>query len=111
MKSSYIIFLCLLTAVFYMFSLIISISSSSSSLSLIPERRPMRKLGMLVPHDKHKCHKMKVDEEKKGSTVQEGSKALTRTSSGENLDHELVYHTDYHGVTTHPTPTPRHPKP
>lgn len=54
---------------------------------------------------------LQVDEEKKGSTVQEGSKALTRTSSGENLDHELVYHTDYHGVTTHPTPTPKHPKP
>lgn len=23
--------------------------------------------------------------------------------------HDLVYHTDYHGVTTHPTP--KHPKP
>ncbi|KAL9224290.1 hypothetical protein vseg_000342 [Gypsophila vaccaria] len=22
---------------------------------------------------------------------------------------ELVYHTDYHGVTTHPAPTPKHP--
>lgn len=22
---------------------------------------------------------------------------------------ELVYHTDYHGVTTHPNPTPKHP--
>ena len=22
---------------------------------------------------------------------------------------ELVYHIDYHGVTTHPNPTPKHP--
>jgi hypothetical protein len=54
---------------------------------------------------------MQNDEEMKGSTVQEGSMALKRTSShGYNSD-ELVYHVDYHGVTTHPTPTPRHPKP
>jgi hypothetical protein len=56
-------------------------------------------------------YKMQVDEKMKGSTVQEGSMALTRTSSREKLDHELVYHIDYHGVTTHPTPTPKHPKP
>ncbi|GMI83026.1 hypothetical protein HRI_001971900 [Hibiscus trionum] len=30
----------------------------------------------------------------------------------ESDDDEIVnYHTDYHGVTTHPTPTPKHPKP
>lgn len=49
-------------------------------------------------------------EEMKGSTIQEGSMAKESPSSGYNLD-ELVYHVDYHGVTTHPTPTPRHPKP
>lgn len=26
-------------------------------------------------------------------------------------EQELVYHVDYHGVTTHPNPTPKHPKP
>lgn len=49
-------------------------------------------------------------EEMKGSTIQEGSMAKDSPSSGYNLD-ELVYQVDYHGVTTHPTPTPRHPKP
>ena len=53
---------------------------------------------------------MQNGEEMKGSTIQEGSMAKKSTSSGYNLD-ELVYQVDYHGVTTHPTPTPRHPKP
>lgn len=29
----------------------------------------------------------------------------------EGLEEELVYHIDYHGVMTHPTPTPKHPTP
>ncbi|GMY35127.1 Solute carrier family 13 member 3 [Fagus crenata] len=98
----------------------VTISTSSSTI-LLQGMRPMRKLmSMAVPNDKHKYHQIKAsnlkvplnnDEEMKGSTIQEGSMALKRTSShGYNSD-ELVYHVDYHGVTTHPTPTPRHPKP
>ncbi|KAK4564615.1 hypothetical protein RGQ29_006638 [Quercus rubra] len=106
-SSSYIIFLCVLTTILYLFPLTISTSSSTI---LLQERQPMRKLSMFMTHDKHKYHKIKNVEEMKGSTIQEGSMAKKSTSSGYNLD-ELVYQVDYHGVTTHPIPTPRHPKP
>ena len=35
---------------------------------------------------------------------------LLQNESASN-EEELVYHTDYHGVTTHPNPNPKHPKP
>lgn len=53
---------------------------------------------------------MQDGEEMKESTVEEGSVAFKRTTSGGNSD-EIVYHIDYRGVTTHPTPTPKQPKP
>lgn len=53
---------------------------------------------------------MQVAEEMKGSNVQDGLMAVKGRRREDNLD-ELVYHIDYHGVTTHPTPTPKHPKP
>ena len=51
-----------------------------------------------------------VDDEMKPSTMQEDSIAVEHRSSSKNLE-EIVYHIDYHGVMTHPTPTPKHPKP
>lgn len=44
-----------------------------------------------------------IDAKTKQSTVK-------YAASTDDFD-EIVYHIDYHGVTTHPTPTPRHPKP
>ena len=51
-----------------------------------------------------------IDGESETSTVQESPVSNTYASSNSNID-ELVYQIDYHGVTTHPTPTPRHSKP
>lgn len=45
-------------------------------------------------------------------TNQESEAYSTETQNSNNLDAEdIVYHIDYHGATTHPTPTPKHPKP
>lgn len=61
MKSSCIVFLCLLTAAFYFFSpTIISSSSSFIELPAYRMRPSVRKLSMLTPHEKHKYHKVKV---------------------------------------------------
>ncbi|TYG69989.1 hypothetical protein ES288_D05G275900v1 [Gossypium darwinii] len=55
---------------------------------------------MSLPHHKYIYPKAKVVD---GSSW-EGSNG--------HMDDEIVnYHLDYHGVTTHPTPTPKHPKP
>ena len=51
-----------------------------------------------------------ADEEMKLSTTQEDSIAVENRRGSNNLE-ETVYHIDYHGVMTHPTPTPKHPKP
>lgn len=54
---------------------------------------------------------MQVGEEKsKSRRVQESFMPSKYEKSDKKLD-ELVYNMDYHGVTTHPTPTPKHPKP
>ncbi|GLT36055.1 hypothetical protein SLA2020_104600 [Shorea laevis] len=65
---------------------------------------------MSLPDQKDSNPKMKVVmEDAKQSWIQ-NSVALQYSRSHDDSD-ELVYHTDYHGVTTHPTPIPRHPKP
>lgn len=49
-----------------------------------------------------------IDGKSETSTVEEIPVATKYANSNSDLD-ELIYHIDYHGVTTHPTP--RHPKP
>ena len=40
------------------------------------------------------------------------AKFMEKESESSNNDpEELAYHTDYHGVSTHPTPNPKHPTP
>ncbi|KAK9269398.1 hypothetical protein L1049_001171 [Liquidambar formosana] len=111
MKSSHAIFFCLLTTALYILSQTItsssSSSSSSSSLNYFPGGRFMEELS--TSKIEYRKAKVLVDNTMR-STMQEGSIAVEHSSSGENLD-ALVYHTDYHGVTTHPSPTPKHPKP
>ncbi|KAL3535452.1 hypothetical protein ACH5RR_003913 [Cinchona calisaya] len=93
-------------------------AAASSSLAFLPGRRPMGKWSF--------SYKIQQgDNNLKGfsfrsieqaaehgvkSTNQDNSKAETQNSS--NMDVEgIVYHIDYHVATTHPTPTPKHPKP
>ncbi|RVW76685.1 uncharacterized protein LOC100852603 [Vitis vinifera] len=112
MKSSRILLLCLLTTAFYLLHQHSSIAStSSSSLNFLPGRRHVRELSMSFSNRKNEYQEIQdVDDEMKPSTMQEDSIAVEHRSSSKNLE-EIVYHIDYHGVMTHPTPTPKHPKP
>ncbi|RXH78541.1 hypothetical protein C1H46_012259 [Malus baccata] len=68
---------------------------------------------MSLTHNKDEYQKFKVideDGESEASKVKEIPLAIKHANSNNDLD-ELVYHIDYHGVTTHPNPTPRHPTP
>ncbi|CDP03014.1 unnamed protein product [Coffea canephora] len=43
---------------------------------------------------------------------QESEAYSMEPDNSSNMDVEdIAYHIDYHGATTHPTPTPKHPKP
>ncbi|KAG9451403.1 hypothetical protein H6P81_011368 [Aristolochia fimbriata] len=50
------------------------------------------------PHDK-------MDKERKGSL------AVEEEEQQQKYDEELIYNVDYHGVSTHPSPSPKHPRP
>lgn len=75
------------------------------------EQRSMReqRMSSVTLRDEHENTKV-LDEKPEQATIKEDSRQLAYPSSTDNLD-DLVYHVDYHGVTTHPTPTPKHPKP
>lgn len=51
-----------------------------------------------------------IDGDSETSMVQENPVSNKYASINSNID-DIVYQIDYHGVTTHPTPTPRHSKP
>ncbi|KAM5553605.1 hypothetical protein ABKV19_025704 [Rosa sericea] len=109
MKSLHIVLFCFLITVLYLSSHIMS--SSSLSLSILPGRQPMRKLSMSLTNKKHENPKIKViDGDSETSMVQENPVSNKYASINSNID-DIVYQIDYHGVTTHPTPTPRHSKP
>ncbi|XWS24660.1 hypothetical protein CRYUN_Cryun27aG0001400 [Craigia yunnanensis] len=103
MKPWHIIFLCLLTAAFYLFF--------SSSISLAGSRS----LKMSLPHHKNRYPEAKVvDDGWQSSGKGSMGMGLKYSRSKEKMDEDeddVNYHIDYHGVTTHPTPTPKHPKP
>ncbi|KAJ6381163.1 hypothetical protein OIU77_029951 [Salix suchowensis] len=72
-------------------------------------RRSMREQRMpsVTLTDEHENTKV-LDEKTEQTTIKEDSRQLEYPGSSDNLD-DLVYHVDYHGVTTHPTP--KHPEP
>ncbi|KAL5836254.1 hypothetical protein ACOSQ4_015751 [Xanthoceras sorbifolium] len=79
-----------------------SIGSSPYYSAFQPRRRNVRQLLISSPNHKDPCHNFQVNvDERKQSIVRDGA---------DKVD-EIVYHTDYHGVTTHPNPTPKHPTP
>ncbi|KAK6933499.1 hypothetical protein RJ641_036393 [Dillenia turbinata] len=111
MKPSFIIFLCLLTMSLCLLCWNVcltssSVANSSSSLALVPGRRTPRRLGIPLPEQSQvENHwKTQVNEDIK---VQD-SEEVKQSNSDEDVD-KLIYHIDYHGVMTHPTPTPKHP--
>ncbi|GAV59725.1 hypothetical protein CFOL_v3_03256 [Cephalotus follicularis] len=107
----FLIMFCLLATVAYFYDLNISPSSTSSFLIFLPGRRSMRELRILSASHQAGYHNVKVlYGETEPSKAQEGSVGLKYAISEDNLD-DPEYHIDYHGVTTHPTPNPKHPKP
>ncbi|XP_024020706.1 uncharacterized protein LOC112091398 [Morus notabilis] len=110
MRSLGIIFFSLLIALVYFSSQ--NISSSLSPPNFLPKaRQPPRKLRVSSSALVHEHRKLEVtDEDLKTSISEEISTENKHEKSGDSID-EVVYHIDYHGVTTHPTPTPRHPRP
>ncbi|KAJ1400655.1 hypothetical protein SESBI_29346 [Sesbania bispinosa] len=98
MKSSSIFLLCCL--------LILSLYSLSQHTSYSLDVTPTRKLSMSAPAYDHNTQV--ADEAMQSTRANEDFVTLEHTSNSYS-HHDLVYHTDYHGVTTHPTP--KHPKP
>ncbi|KAJ8749756.1 hypothetical protein K2173_012307 [Erythroxylum novogranatense] len=92
--------------------LVSSNKGSSSSVIFLEARRSMREQAM-SPLISHRNGPEKTEVCSFSDTAsQKDSKKHEPLSSSKHLD-DLVYHIDYHGVTTHPTPTPapKHPKP
>ncbi|XP_054792590.1 uncharacterized protein LOC129320222 [Prosopis cineraria] len=102
MNSSNFFLCCLVTVALYF-----TFHHTGPSLDVMP--KPGRKLSMSIPLVQHEDHKIKVaDEAMESSSAEDDPMALQYTSNSSN-PHDLVYHIDYHGVTTHPTP--KHPRP
>ncbi|KAL9442297.1 hypothetical protein AB3S75_018229 [Citrus x aurantiifolia] len=101
MKSLHFIFFCMITISLYLFS---KSTASSAASTFYPGRRTFTEVPISPPNQKNPHHNTQaIDDKTKQSTVK-------YAASTDDFD-EIVYHIDYHGVTTHPTPTPRHPKP
>uniref|UniRef100_A0A2P2N7R5 Transmembrane protein n=1 Tax=Rhizophora mucronata TaxID=61149 RepID=A0A2P2N7R5_RHIMU len=112
MKFLLLLFSCLLLiTTLCIFSHSIN-SSSPASPGVFPTvRRSMREKVMSSFHRRNGFEKTMVPEdETEQVAIQQDSEQLEFVSSINHVD-DLHYHIDYHGVTTHPNPTPRHPKP
>ncbi|KAA0058191.1 uncharacterized protein E5676_scaffold629G002010 [Cucumis melo var. makuwa] len=74
------------------------------------EGRPARKyLGTSFSnYPKSEYHEVHEDEFNRPSPKDMSSNTPEHEASINSLG-ELIYHIDYHGVTTHPNPTPKHP--
>ncbi|CAK8564065.1 unnamed protein product [Lathyrus sativus] len=102
MSSSIFLLYCLLTFSLYSIS-----QNTSHSYSL--DFTPSRKLSMSSPGHDHKFHETQVADERMESAPTNADFTALEITSNSYSPHDLIYHTDYHGVTTHPTP--KHPKP
>ncbi|GAU34761.1 hypothetical protein TSUD_205650 [Trifolium subterraneum] len=102
MSSSIFLLCCLLTLSLYSIS-----QHTSYSYSL--DFTPARKLSMTAPGHDHKYHEIQVADEGIESAPANADVTTLEITGNIYSPHDLVYHTDYHGVTTHPTP--KHPKP
>ncbi|KAG8639872.1 uncharacterized protein LOC110600174 isoform X2 [Manihot esculenta] len=103
-----LLFFHLLTTTMYFSSYNISISSPS--VIFLKGRRSMREQRILPLHRNVQDKNKAFDEETKQMTIQEHVRVRAHQHLSNN-DLDLVYHIDYQGVTTHPIPTPKHPKP
>ncbi|KGN65505.1 hypothetical protein Csa_019778 [Cucumis sativus] len=100
MRSSHFIFFCLLFTFFYLRSM--DLLHSPPPLFTSEGRQARKYLGTSFSHEVHE------DEFNRPSPKDTSSNTPEYEASINSLG-ELVYHIDYHGVTTHPNPTPKHP--
>ncbi|KAL8135214.1 hypothetical protein AgCh_010035 [Apium graveolens] len=103
MRSWNILFLCLLTAAVSLGSKSLTVAAASPAQFHLLGRRHVRDLR--IPHSSQ------VDADQKIKVPPIETEMYTIQSESASNEQELVYHTDYHGVTTHPNPNPKHPKP
>ncbi|GMP36654.1 hypothetical protein CsSME_00008712 [Camellia sinensis var. sinensis] len=113
MKPWGVVFLWLIASALVFVSKCSISSSSHVPLMFLPGSLPIRELSASSFNQQHQYRKIQVVREDRNRKEKGGSKA-TDFSRGEEDSKEEdseEYHTDYHGVSTHPTPTPKHPKP
>ncbi|XP_058068072.1 ATP-dependent Clp protease proteolytic subunit 5, chloroplastic [Magnolia sinica] len=110
--KSFCIVLCLLTMTIHAASRVIT-DVSSISVSLKTEdpiigMQPTRELSSTTSKLHKKGREMKIA----GGTERSDIKGLKGGELEDSNEEEgLIYNVDYHGVTTHPSPSPKHPKP
>ncbi|OIW18711.1 hypothetical protein TanjilG_13463 [Lupinus angustifolius] len=103
MTSSIFLLYCLFLLTFTSYFLT---QNTNYSLLVIPAR----KLSISAPAHDHKYHKTQVAYEEMESIPEKEDSMTVEYNKGNSYSpNDIVYHTDYHGVTTHPTP--KHPKP
>ncbi|KVI01418.1 uncharacterized protein LOC112500759 [Cynara cardunculus var. scolymus] len=95
------LFLIFATLGLYMFTQITNSSTHHTLISLQARR------GLRTPQDSNPDI-TKVDGNARRSKMQSNSMAKAYDANS-NEAAEIVYNIDYHGVTTHPSPTPKHP--
>ncbi|MED6216494.1 hypothetical protein PIB30_008189 [Stylosanthes scabra] len=100
MSSSIFLLYCLL-----IFSLLLLSQNRSYSQDVMLTR----KLGISAIAQDHMHHIQVADEAMESNPAKEDFMEVVLTSNSYVPPRDLVYHTDYHGVTTHPTP--KHPRP
>ncbi|XP_050219041.1 uncharacterized protein LOC126669578 [Mercurialis annua] len=104
-----LLILCILTSSLYFCSHYI-LSVSSPSVTFLTGRRSLREQRMVPQLDRCNEHHQEqvLDDNKKRVIFEEHFREQKHESRN---DLELLYHIDYNGVTTHPVPTPKHPRP
>ncbi|CAL1381121.1 unnamed protein product [Linum trigynum] len=103
MKALYLLpFLCLLAAALYFSSH--GFSSSSTNLVPLPSRRSMREWNIPTSTTQLYVYGNNKDlEQDEQENIKEHEELVENLNDSDSVD-ELIYHIDYNGVTTHPTP-------
>ncbi|KAK2646175.1 hypothetical protein Ddye_021370 [Dipteronia dyeriana] len=108
MKSLHFIYLCMLTTFAFFFFIQYNFGSSAYSTNFHPRKQVPKSSS----NHKGPCQQFQCEMQVNDKDDDDGRKQ-SRVAGGDKVgdDDVIVYHIDYHGVTTHPNPTPKHPKP
>ncbi|KAH9617667.1 hypothetical protein KSS87_013967 [Heliosperma pusillum] len=84
---------------------------TSSGYNNILERSPRRALRVIPSQEQDNARATDSEDKQQHSIDNAGYKRKPQMEIADDAvdNEELVYHIDYHGVTTHPAPTPKHP--